>query len=139
MKSVYFLIVFILFQPMSFSFEQLDIENRVINEDFDKVFFASVELLIKHSWQFAIVDKMSGFIQTKSYHFEFQNKPYDLYVRIFLRPVSREKTAIHISWQSENLYRNALGLPLKISKDALSIEQKINQYFKDLLNILRSY
>jgi|Deesub1362B_J571_1020462.scaffolds.fasta_scaffold00001_856 hypothetical protein len=140
-KVLFFILILVVtlkLQALSLPSEMKKIENRVIDYSWEEVFSAAVELLIQHSWQFRIMEKTAGFIQTKPYCFEFEGKQYFLYIRMFLRPIDRHRTAVHISWQADNLYLNALRLPVKIGKAQRSIREKINQYFSDLLSILES-
>jgi len=137
----YISVFFVLILTMSFNFlyslDMNPVENRIIKYDFNSVFTASIELLIKHSWQFRIIDKDSGFIQTRPYNFRFKEKSYAIYVRIIILSVNENETKVHISWQAGDIYRNALGLPLEIGRKRLTVEEKINQYFEDLLYILQ--
>lgn len=106
------------------------IENKVFRSDFDVVWNTLVELLIRHQWQFNMLDKPSGFIETKAYPFKHNRSVQPVYIRAFLIEIAKKRTKVHISFQLEKEYKNALDTDLKIGK--LSIAQKIHSYFVQL-------
>jgi hypothetical protein len=90
------------------------IENRLFCSGFGKVCDALKELLVRHQWRFDVLDISSGFIRTKPYSIRHNDMEYPTYVRAMLTTVDQKRTKVHISFQSDKEYRDALDTDLRI-------------------------
>jgi hypothetical protein len=110
------------------------IENKLFCSELGNVWDALKELLVRHQWRFDVVDRSSGFIRTKAYSFRQNDLVYPTYVQVMLTNIDQKRTKVHISFQLDKEYRDAVDTDLRIGR--LTIAQKIHQYFAELDSVL---